>query len=60
LVKTNAVGFITVTNELPAFDEMGDELEVVFENGEIKRTQQFEEIRILANSFINKNSEVAV
>jgi len=36
-----------------------DEMDVVFENGEIKRTQTFEEIRILANSFIKVNEAVA-
>ena len=36
-----------------------DEMDVVFENGEIKRTQTFEEIRILANSFVKINEAVA-
>lgn len=51
--------FYTVTSDYEYFDHITDELEVVFENGEIKRTQQFEEIRVLANSFLKINSEVA-
>jgi len=44
--------YFTVTSEHPDFDDFKDELELVFENGEIKRTQNFEEIRRIANSFI--------
>jgi hypothetical protein len=49
---------ITVTSDNENFSNYEDLLEVVFENGEIKRTQQFEEIRTLANSFIKVNAEV--
>jgi nicotinamide phosphoribosyltransferase len=44
--------FITITSDYEYFDHIVDEMDVVFENGEIKRTQTFEEIRTLANSFI--------
>lgn len=50
--------YFTVTSEHPDFEKRKDELELVFENGEIKRTQTFEEIRTLANSFIKINEEV--
>lgn len=46
--------FHTVTSDYEYFDHITDELEVVFENGEIKRTQQFEEIRELANFYFKK------
>jgi len=46
-------GFFTITSEHPHFNTTKDELELVFENGEIKRFQSFEEIRTLANSFID-------
>lgn len=53
LVKSNLdSGYFTVTSEHPHFETSKDEMELVFENGEIKRTQSFEEIRTLANSFI--------
>lgn len=53
LVKDSVNGeFRTITSVDPFFENAKDELEVVFENGEIKRTQSFEEIRALANSFI--------
>ena len=43
---------MTVTSDYEYFDHIVDEMDVVFENGEIKRTQTFEEIRTIANSFI--------
>jgi nicotinamide phosphoribosyltransferase len=44
--------FMTITSDYEYFDHIVDEMDVVFENGEIKRRQTFEEIRTLANSFI--------
>lgn len=53
LVK-NSSGYNTVTSEnKELFKSSFDELELVFENGEIKRKQTFEEIRELANESMN-------
>jgi len=60
LVK-NSSGYNTVTSENEdLFKSSTDELELVFENGEIKRTQTFEEIRKLANEWINNQSMVVI
>ena len=42
---------------VPHFETSKDELELVFENGEIKRYQEFEEIREIANSYIKYDKE---
>lgn len=61
LVRDSVNGeFRTITSADPFFENAKDELELVFENGEIKRTQSFEEIRTLANSYIKVNDEVTV
>lgn len=61
LVRDSVNGeFRTITSADPFFENANDELELVFENGEIKRTQSFEEIRTLANSYIKVNDEVTV
>ena len=42
------------------FEEANDELELIFENGKIKRYQSFDEIREIANSYINNMKEEVV
>ena len=60
LAGTNGGEFFTITSDHDHFDTTKDYLEVVFENGEIKRTQTFDEIRALANSYITlEEKEVA-
>ena len=60
LVK-NTSGYNTVTSEdKELFESSIDQLELVFENGEIKRKQTFEEIRELANECMNEELNLVV
>jgi len=53
LVKNETTGeYTTITSENPNFEFAKDELELVFENGEIKRFQTFDEIRKIAESYL--------
>lgn len=61
LVKNTQNGeYFTINSDYTHFDTSKDELELVFENGEIKRFESFEEIRNRANSFIDNNKVVMV
>lgn len=60
LIKNALNEFATITSNDIHFEKAVDYLEPVFENGVILRTQSFEEIRAIANSYIIINEEVVV
>lgn len=60
LVKDSQGEYFTISSDNPMFEEANDELELIFENGKIKRYQSFDEIREIANSYINNMKEEVV
>ena len=52
--------YFTATSDDPNFESYKDELELVFDNGVIKRHENFDEIRERLNSFIKINQKEVV